>query len=26
VKHFVGSYRITGVLIMLLGAVAEKEI
>jgi len=26
VKHFVGSYSITGVLIMLLGAVAEKEI
>jgi hypothetical protein len=26
VKHFVGSYRITGVLIMLLAAVAEKEI
>ena len=25
-KHFVGSYSITGVLIMLLGAVAEKEI
>ena len=25
-KHFVGSYRITGVPIMLLAAVAEKEI
>jgi hypothetical protein len=26
VKHFVGSYSIAGMLVMLLGAIAEKEI
>ena len=26
VKHFVGSYSIAGILVMLLGAIAEKEI